>query len=154
MKHIWSVLCQKSSIDFETNLLSLFDCIEELSLKIDKNKAPKGDKLVIPIEFQLVSFWVIEDSSKDNILDIKVELLDPDRKSLNHFESNFSIKKGVSRFRNRANIQGLSVTKSGRYSFNVMQKKEGEKDYKIVSEIPIDIKITFKAQEEGMVKGK
>lgn len=144
MKHIWSVLCQKSSIDIENNLLSLFECIEELNLVIDKTKTPQGERLIIPLGFQLVGFWITEDNTKENILDIRVELLDPDKKILNHFENNFSVKKGISRFRNRTNIQGLPVTKSGRYSFNVMQKKEGEKDYKVVSEIPIDINITFK----------
>jgi len=144
MKHIWSVLCQKSSIDFETNLLSLFECLEELSLEIDKNKFSNNGNLVIPIGVQLVSFWSIEDANKDNILEIKIELIDPDKKILNHFENNFFIKKGILRFRNRANIQGIPVTVSGRYNFNIMQKKEGEKDYKIVSEIPLDIKIINK----------
>ena len=125
----------------ETNLLSLFECIEELNFKIDKNKAIDGDKLIMPIEFQLVSFWVSEDINKEDIIDVEIQLVDPNKKVLSLFKNNISVKKGVQRFRNRLNIQGLPVTKSGRYKYNVMQRKEGEKIYKIVSELPFDIKI-------------
>ena len=114
MKHVWSLLCQKSSVDTDNNLLSLFECIEELNLRIDKNKAPKGDKLVIPIEFQLVSFWVSEDINKEDIIDVEIQLVDPNKKVLSLFKNNISVKKGVQRFRNRLNIQGLHDTKSGR----------------------------------------
>lgn len=146
MKHIWTVLCQKSSIDIETNLLSLFNCVEELSLIIDKTKAPKGD-LVIPIEFQLVSFWTVENSNKDNVLEMKGELIDPNGKTLNKFENKFNIKKGVLRFRNRTNFQGLPITEAGRYIIRMMQKNEGKKEFEIVTELPLDIKISYKLMD-------
>lgn len=143
MKHIWTVLCQKSSIDKETNLLSLFNCVEELSLIIDKTKAPKGD-LVIPIEFQLVSFWTVENPGKDNVLEMRGELLDPSGKTLTKFENKFNIKKGVLRFRNRHNFQDLPITEVGRYIIRMMQKKEDKKEFETVIELPLDIKISYK----------
>jgi len=146
MKHIWSVLCQKSSIDKESNLISLFDCVEEINLVIDQAKAPKNDKIIIPIEFQLVSFWVFEDINKikDNVLEIKIELLDPDKKLLGQFENKFKIKKGISRFRSRITIKGLRITKKGRYTYKVRGKDEGEKGYKVVAELPLDLKLAYK----------
>jgi hypothetical protein len=146
MKHIWTVLCQKSSIDNETNLLSLFNCVEELSLIIDKTKAPRGN-LVIPIEFQLVSFWTVENSNKDNTLEMKGELIDSNGKILNKFENKFNIKKGISRFRNRTNFQGLPITEAGRYIIKMMQKNEDKKEFEIVTELPLDIKISYKLMD-------
>ena len=146
MKHILTVLCQKSSIDNETNLLSLFNCVEELSLIIDKTKAPKGD-LVIPIEFQLVSFWTVENPNKDNVLEMRGELLDPSEKTLTKFENKFNIKKGVLRFRNRHNFQGLPITEVGRYIIRMMQKKEYKKEFETVIELPLDIKISYKLMD-------
>lgn len=143
MKHIWSILCQKSSIDFESNLLSLFDCVEEMNLVLDKEKVSNNDKMIIPAEFQLVSFWAVQDSSDTNSLEMKGELVDPDNQVLNTFSNSFVIKKGISRFRNRTNIQGLPVTKEGRYYFKVWQRSNNEKDFKLVSELPIDIKINY-----------
>ena len=57
MKHVWSIICQQSSIDFENNLLSLYGCIEELNLVVDKDKILQNEKMIIPAKFQLVSFW-------------------------------------------------------------------------------------------------
>jgi len=86
MKNIWSIICEKSSIDAKTNLLSLFNCIEEVQLMIDKDKMPKSDKLAIPFNLQLISFWTIEDSSKDNLAEIKIDLVDPKGKILNELQ--------------------------------------------------------------------
>lgn len=144
MKHIWSVLCQNSSVDIESNLLSLFNCVEEISLIIDPTKAPKNDKIVFPIKFQIVSFWIVEDTNKDDVLEIKIDLLDPDKELLNHFEKNFNIKKNILRFRSRINIEGMPVTKEGRYTFKVWKRKSGKKEYEVVTEVPLDIKIAYK----------
>lgn len=151
MKHIWTVLCQKSSIDIETNLLSLFDCVEELGLVIDKTKAPEGN-LVISTEFQLVSFWTVENPNQDNVLEIRGELLDPNGKILNKFENKFAIKKGILRFRNRTNIQGLPITETGRYIVRMMQKKEDKKEFEIVTELPLDINISYKLMDNPSIK--
>lgn len=142
MKHIWSVICQKSSIDFENNLVSLFNCIEELTLVVDKEKIPENGRIVIPVEFQLVSSWTIEDSSQDNSLEIKGELIGLDNEILNTFDNTFPIKSGITRFRNRINIQGLPVTKEGRYYIKVW-KKDNKGKFILESELPIDIKINY-----------
>jgi hypothetical protein len=143
MKHVWSILCQRSSIDFETNSLSLFDCLEEMNVVINKTELVKNDKIIIPVEFQLVSFWSIEDSEKDNILKIKGELVDSKNKILNSFENSFNIKKGIKRFRNRTNVKGLPITEEGRYYIKVWQWAEKISKFEVVSELPLDVKISY-----------
>ena len=143
MKHIWTVLCQNSSVDSDTNLLSIFNCLEELAIKIDRKKAPKIDELVIPIGAQLISFWSIENQNQDNILEISVEILDPDGKLLNKFDQKIDIKRGPLRFRNILKIQGIKITKEGRYIIKMTHKKKEDKDFKVVAELPLDIKISY-----------
>ncbi len=142
MKNIWSIICEKSSIDSQTNLLSLFNCIEEVKLVIDKTKIPKGDKLVIPTNLQLISFWIIENFTKANLTEIKVEFIDPKGKKLNEFVNILKTKKGEKRLRSVTNIQGLPITESGRYYYKISQKK-GNK-FEVVSELPIDIVLSYK----------
>ena len=101
------------------------------------------NKLVIPAEFQLVSYWLTENTAQENILEIRGELIDPKGVVLNIFENKHEIKKGVLKFRNRTNIQGLPITTEGRYVFKVSQKKFGKKDYQVVAELPFDVKIAF-----------
>lgn len=151
MKHIWTVLCQKSSIDVETNLLSMFSCVEELSLQLDKTK-PTADKLVIPIDLQLVSFWAVEKPEQDNSLELEGELISPDGEVLNKFSNQFKIKAGILRFRNRTNVHGWPVQGEGRYWIKIKQKVAGAKDFSLITELPLDIKISYKLMEVPPLK--
>ncbi len=150
MKHIWSIICEKSSIDFETNLLSIFSCLEELKLVIDETQVSKTEKLIIPVNFQIVSFWSIENFSQDSSLEIKGELLDPQGTVLNEFQNTLQIKAGVKRFRNRTNVQGLPVTKSGRYYFRISQKDKNK--FIVVANLPLDIDLSYKLLENKVVQ--
>lgn len=142
MKNIWSIICEKSSIDAQTNLLSLFNCVEEIQLTIDKEKMPKSDKLVIPFSLKIISFWTIEDSSKDNLAEIKIDLMDPKGKILNEFPVTLKAKKGEKRLRSITNIQGIQITEGGRYCYKILQKK-GTK-FEVASETPLDINLSYK----------
>lgn len=146
MKNVWSIICNNSSIDSQTNLLSLFNCIEEMKLEIDKSKMPKSDKLVIPANLQLVSLWIVDDFSKENTIDIKLELIDPMGKVLNEFFNTLKSRNGDKRLRSITNIQGIQITESGRYYYRISQKK-GNK-FEMVSETPLDINISFKALDD------
>jgi hypothetical protein len=145
MQHVWSILCEKSSIDTETNLLSLFSCLEEISVVVDKEKMKdKGGKFILPANFQLVSFWSLDEKevNKENQLITKVELVAPSGEVLNQFTNSFKVKSGARRFRNRANIQGVPVIGEGRY-FLKLWHQIGE-DYKLVANLPLDVKINYK----------
>ncbi len=146
MKHLWSIICQNSSIDFEKNLLSLFNCLEELNLVLDKDKIPRDNKVFVGIEFQLISFWEIDDNFKEHEVDMRVEFINPDKEVLNSFNNSFKIKSGVSRFRNRTNIKGLPIKGEGKYYLKVFQNinQEGEK---LISNLPLDIKINYKIMD-------
>jgi len=145
MKHIWTVLCQNSSIDKETNLLSMFSCVEQLNIKIDRAKVKNIDKLGIPINIniQLISYWLIENPNEDNVLRIKLELLDPEGKLINAFPREINIKKGPLRFRNIINIKGIKIKKEGRYIFKMTHRGDNDKNFKTVAESPLDIKLLY-----------
>lgn len=143
MKHIWSVLCQKSSIDSETNLLSLFSCVEQVEIAADKIP-DKQEKIVLPVQFELIGFWTIDHPEQDNSLEFKVVILDPTGKELHAYTMNYQIKKGNIRFRNRVKFPNMPISGEGRYLFQISQKKAGSKKYEIESELPVDVKISYK----------
>ncbi|MDA3803112.1 MAG: hypothetical protein PF488_04470 [Patescibacteria group bacterium] len=122
--------------------MSLFNCIEEIKLEIDKDKMPKSEKLVIPVNLQLISLWTIDDFSKENSSDIKIELIDPTGKVLNEFLNTLKSKKKEKRLRSITNIQGIQITEGGRYYYRISQKK-GNK-FETVSETPLDINLLYK----------
>lgn len=143
MKHVWTVFCQGSAIDTDTNLLSLFDCIDEMQLTLNKIHKEQNERIIIPGNFQMISLWLREGNEKNgDKLDFKIEFVDPHNKRLIDFKNSIKITDKSTRMRNRSKFNGLPVTTSGRYYFNIL-KKIG-KTYKTQSTIPIDIKIEFK----------
>ena len=142
MKHVWSVLCQKSVIDNDTNLISLIDCLEEGSFTIGMQKT-KSTQVVAPINFQLVGFWLIE-SDKEKLLDLKIDLIDPTNKKIGDFSGTFDIKQGFKRFRTRINVNSMPITEGGRYIFKIMYRTKTSDSFSKVSELPFDIKINYK----------
>lgn len=145
MKHIWSLLCQKSSIDVESNQLSLFNCLEEISISLESTEALKNN-LVIPIEFQLVSYWSREQADEEINLEAEGELVDANGKIINSFKNSFLIKTGILRFRSRTNIQGLSITGPGQYYVRFYHL-DNNKKREMVAELPIDVKINYKIMD-------
>ena len=143
MKHIWTVICEKSSVDQKTNLLSMFNCLEKIILTIDKDKTPKMGELVIPANFQLVSFWTVENKGEENNLKFKIEIISPKGTLLDSFENSVNVDKKISRLRNITNIQNLKINgEEGRYKIRISQKKEEQ--FILVSDLPLDIEILYK----------
>jgi hypothetical protein len=140
MNHIWSILCQSSSIDEETKLLSIFNCLEQGEITTQKKNAGSNDKVVIPTPFELISFWAVDEGDKKNSrLEIKIEIIDPNNVLLNSIDNSFDIKEKSLRFRSRIKFQELTLTENGRYYFKVSQKYQSE--FKIVASLPLDIKL-------------
>jgi hypothetical protein len=141
MNHLWTILCKESSIDIDNKLLSVFDCIEKIDLTLNVDKIADGGKLIAPIDFQIVNSWEIIDLNKDTNLVVKIELEDPNSKILITTENHFEIKKGFSSFRNRMKLQGLPVSISGKYRFNVYQKESNTEKYNKVASLPLIVQI-------------
>jgi len=149
MEHIWSLLCRDSSIDIDNNLLSIFGCFEKIELGVSLNNVSEDSKLVAPIDFQIVNFWEATETDKDSVFTIKIELEDPNNKILPMVEKEFNIKKGTASFRNRMKFQGLTISISGKYRFNIYKKDENDKKYRAVASLPLLIQINKIAQTNG-----
>ncbi len=142
MKHIWSLICEKSSIDSETNNISIFNCIEEIEIIVDKSKMPQKNILLIPISFQLLSLW---DLNKEKNLELKIDILDPDNKTVHSLNPIFSINENFKRFRSKVNFEGMPISKNGRHTIRISRKLEPDLNkYKNEVEIPLDINIKYK----------
>jgi len=143
MRHNWSILCEKSSIDIGTNQLSIFNCIEEINLTINRIKDPK-EPFRIPAIFEIISFWTIENSKKENKIMLKYDFVSPNNEILSSIEPTHKIPPGQLRFRDRNFIHGLTVTTAGKYLIKIYQKEIPSKTFDLVKEIPLDINISYK----------
>lgn len=144
IKHIWSILCRESIINNDDNVISLLGVLEELSSTLTLTtmgpKPPRPEKINIPFNFEIVNYWTKE-SSEEIKMQIKTATVDPDGKELNSIVNESIFPKGVKKLRSRLKVQGLAVTKNGEYIFRINIKTDKEKDYKLVAELPLSVKI-------------
>lgn len=149
-RHIWSILCESSSVDRETNRLSLLNILEEIALKrpdnqkdIKKNKLFSSQEPIgVPLNFQIVSMLErLDDKEKGPFTkEAELEFVDPQGKSLlkKSFELNFL--QGFKRLRHIINMNGLYITTVGTYNFYFRIRESKNNPLEEVVKLPLDIK--------------
>lgn len=136
IRHIWTVICQKSSIDANSNLLNLFEIFEKVDINLNPmvQDGKEGQVFAIPFNFEIVSYWRKGSKSRG---EGKIRLISPEGKQLNEFPFEVVIPENLRAYRVIAKVSGLSFTTSGEYKIEVLQKVG--KDFKVVAKVPFDI---------------
>lgn len=146
IKHIWSVLCKESIINKDDNLISIHGTLEELNVSLtsidaSSNKLP--EKLSVPFNYEIVSFWVKENKEKLAKAQIQYSLVSPEGKELFNKIQDMEMSVNIKRFRSRMKIMGFPVTREGDYNFRVKIKEAGLGDFQLVAELPLEVKINL-----------
>jgi hypothetical protein len=155
IKHIWSVLCNRSVIDSETNNLSLFDVFEDLNVSVKPNSPSEisgetiNKNISIPIKYEVVSMWLKDKDIKVATGTMQIELIDPIGKSLKSFSHNLEIKEIHNRIRSRIKVTGIELTVSGTYIFNIKLKEGDKENFRTVVEVPLAVKIIKKDNQKA-----
>lgn len=139
MKNIWSAIFTRAVVDSTTNSLSLFDCVEEVTVNFSNLEDISREQKNIPISFTIVSMWSDKEIGGKREFNCLVEIIDPQGKKLHEFPSKPVFEKGKKRLRTIMQIDGLTVTSEGEYTVIVKYKLDIEK-FSIASKIPLDIK--------------
>ena len=61
IRHVWSVLCEKSIIDRDTNNISL-DVLERVAMTL---QGSREDRVLVPTPIRLVSLWQHDGESSE-----------------------------------------------------------------------------------------
>lgn len=146
IKHIWSVLCDSSVVDRETNNISLQKILEKLDVGIGtKPGAPQElpEKINIPFNFEIVTLWAREDfeDKKERKVDVKIETIDPKGHKLAEINNGFTMTSEFRRMRGRTKSANILLTSPGRYLFRISGREVPNGDYEMVSELPLEVEI-------------
>ena len=144
VKHVWSVLCKESVVNQDDNLISIHGALEEFTVNIspaDSKTTAIPEKLSIPVNYEIVSFWVKEDTSETVKVQIEYSLIDPSGENLFTKIQDLDIPENIKRHRSRMKIMGLPISKSGDYTFLVKKKESESKKFELVAELPLEVKI-------------
>ena len=144
--HDWTLMCRSSSIEKETEMLSLFNVLDRLVINKDhfdkhfKDQENSNEKkaFIIPAEFEIISMWS-KASFEPLSLEVKTEISDPQGISLFRFSYNIFLKEGRRKRRNRSKIKGFKVTGEGLYVINLSVRKDEGEEYRHVARFGIDL---------------
>ena len=142
IRHIWTVLCQRSLIDIDSNNISLIDVIEQISMSAPtpSEQQSKGQIQVgtVPFNFEVVSLWSRAEESQPALGQCRVTLLSPSGPlgEANHVPVDL---RKYERTRIRQRFGGLSVSKAGQYFFRVEYRDDGETEWCEVGAIPFKV---------------
>ncbi len=136
MEHIWSIICSNSVIDQETNNLSLFNVIEQITIQLNNNVEMNG-AVMIPVPFEVISFFYLHKTCKESCL-ITAKVFDPQDKIIGEFENHIQISEGIDKARSRIRFNGIPFISEGIYRFRIYTNVKKEK---LVAEIPLMVKV-------------
>lgn len=144
VKHIWSVLCKESVVNQDDNLISIHGALEEFTVNIapaDSKTTTIPEKLNIPVNYEIVSFWVKENPKETTKVQIEYSFTDPKGENLFSKVQELEIPENIKRHRSRMKIMGLPVSQSGDYKFVVKKKEIESKKFELMAELPLEIKL-------------
>ncbi|MCX6718892.1 MAG: hypothetical protein NTZ38_00750 [Candidatus Taylorbacteria bacterium] len=152
IKVVWALLCRNASVDQASNMVSLFNILDELTL----SKTPPTNNGVHSSKLEDFSqrtkvntdFTLAVQFERDNMENvngfepkINVKIIDPAGEILADNELPIMFENDKKRMRAIINFDGILLTKSGNYTYIVATKSTKDEKFKEQSKTTIDIKI-------------
>lgn len=138
INHAWTVVCEKSIIDKETNNISL-DVLEQMAIRTLPFPADvKG--IIFPVQMEIISLWyrgLSEDGAKGHA---RLRIIMPNNEEVS--VTNIDIDLITShRQRTRSRLNGLPVPKNVSGYFYFIVEMELDHNWVEVSRIPLEVKL-------------
>lgn len=128
----WALLAQSHAIDRQTNILSIFNQIDEITVGAE---ATPGS-LVAP-SFSFVSLWSRSDVERPEIGELRIFVVDGNGKRVGETTSQIDLKEYL-RSRCIFGIPALPFSGPGTYFFDVQVKRGAS--WKSVKKVPLVVK--------------
>ncbi len=135
IRHVWSVLCQKTSTDAETNTVSMFSVYES----IGSNEGPTEQKpVIIPIE--LITLWAREGVDVPCKGEMRMYYISPNGVKAPDIELDIDLEKTFFH-RSILRTNALPIVNSGMYNFFVEYRMDKKEEWKIAAKIPLLVNV-------------
>lgn len=144
--HVWTVVCSQAIVDRDSNNVSLQNVIEQITIA----DVPKPDG-IIPLGLQVMTLWARSDFDVPSRGQARLTLLLPSGKSAKEFESILDLSE-ARRLRTGLRVEGFPASESGRYSFRVEFRNEGEELWHLGATVPIEVVFEPPKAEQTMAE--
>lgn len=129
-------MAREVSTDSSDNMNSIIKIIDKFSFNInqddlDKNEIILGQsQLALPANYAVATSWIFDEKlKKETPLTLKLNIVDPDGKQLGEGPTQeHKLPAGVDKINMNFNVQGLPVTKEGKYQLHAeLQDSTGKR---------------------------
>jgi len=142
MKHVWTIVCERSIIDSQSNNISLINALEQIQLmageEVQNLATTPGESPIrgIGVTFEVVTLWCRNDPNQPESAPSQALLLSPtgDEMVKNKMQIDLTNHQ---RMRVKWGFGGIPYSGDGRYLFVVQQEIADQ--WQTVAEIPLDI---------------
>lgn len=151
IKFIWGIICSSSSVDIDTNNLSLQNIIEQLEIgqKVTASQgAPEEfpkEGAVVPLHMEIVSFWKRSAPYDESSTRAKIQIFDPQNTMISGWDFELKFQKNIERLRSRIKLEGFKITTPGEYRFVIEIQQEKGTAFTRVGEISLPVKFAWKS---------
>jgi hypothetical protein len=135
-KHLLTVVAQGHSVDAQTNNLTIFSVLEEVSAFEFPVALP---------QFSVVTLWERCQGEEGVSFVQRTRLLDPEGVEVFHFDNEFRLEKP--RHRSLGNIGMVPFHEPGKYVFEIQVRKADETEFVSVAEFPLRVRAASKPED-------
>lgn len=131
-EHVFSTVARGRAIDAQSNVLSLFDVVEEIG-------APDFPAAV-PV-LHVVTLWKRQNNEEGMGFVQRIRVLDPDGKEVGHVDTSFRMEKP--RHRVLCSLIMIPFKRTGCHRFDISIRSDGAQDWAQVCSYPVEVNAVF-----------
>lgn len=142
MKVIWAILCQSAVVDQDSNQISLFNIIDELTFSGAPPVAtgePEPDPILVPMDMELVVVWARSDPETPESVRGRTRLVGLDRSEILTEEREIGLDEAI-HVRWFHDLTDIPYLGEGEYLLKVDAKTPGS-DWQEMFELPLWVSI-------------
>ncbi len=141
IRHAWTVVCEKTIVDRETNNISL-DAVEQLGFAGIPSLPPDAQGLLLPCRIDVVSLWYRDELAQAARGKSRMRVLAPNGEAVAGGETDVDLTTFV-RARTLSRLAALPVpvgaSRGGRFMFII--ELEQSNDWVEVARVPLEVEV-------------
>jgi hypothetical protein len=140
-EHAWTVLCESSVIDMDTQLVSLFNVLEHINIAepVEKIEEVIESKAAFKVQMELWSWWIRSDYTKPETATIRYSLIAANGEQFPPRLFRVSLET-ISTAHTRLRMRSFPFRGLGLYWWIVERKIDGDsEEWEGVARVPIEL---------------
>lgn len=139
IRHVFSALCTKATVDRESNNVSIVDIVERLEIHV-----PAGTQLPFgfPYRADFVTLWSRQDWNQPAEAEMRTRVLSPLGVPLAEFLMAVDLV-AAPRARAIGRFEGFRVAGTGMHEIEVSYRERGQDAWNVVHTYPVEVEVAF-----------